>query len=98
MNKATQDVSQRASSLHSDLPIPPGEYLAEAMEEQGFAQAELARRSRIPDTDLADILNGNALITASIASQLEEATGVPLDIWLGLDSEYRRALGNEAVD
>jgi len=75
--------------LHSDLAVPPGEYLAEVMEEQGLARAELARRSTISDTDLAAILNGTAPVSARIASQLAEATGVPSNIWLGLESEYR---------
>ena len=42
--------------VYSDLPIPPGEYLAEVLEAKGMAQAELARRIGRPIQAINEII------------------------------------------
>lgn len=77
------------ADLHSDLPIPPGEYLAEAIQEYGLSQAELARRMGRPPQAINEIIKGEKAITPETALQLEQVIGVPAHIWTGLESEYR---------
>ena len=84
--------------LHSDLAVPPGEYLEEIISELGMTKDEFARRMGLHATKLGAVFRGTTPLTSETATQLEEAVGVPANIWLGLESEYRLALGNEAGD
>jgi len=72
--------------VHSDLPIPPGEYLAEVIAVKGIAQAELARRIGRPIQAVNEIIKGEKAITPETALQLERALDVPAHIWTGLES------------
>lgn len=80
------------SVVHSDLAIPPGEYLEEVIGELGMSKDELATRMARPASKLSQIFKGEKAITADTALQLEKVVGVPAHIWLGLESEYRLAL------
>ena len=80
------------SRVASDLAIPPGEYLVEAIQELGIEQAELARRMGTTVQAIHEIVWGRVSITSDIAGQLERETGVSADIWLGLENDYRLAL------
>jgi len=84
--------------LHSDLPIPPGEYLEEVLNELGMTKDELARRMGRPATKMSSIFKGSKAITPETAMQLEKVVGVPANIWLGLESEYRLALAGQAEE
>ena len=77
---------------HSDLAIPPGEYLGEVLSELGMTKNELARRMNRPAPKLSAIFNGDKAITPDTALQLEKVTRVPAHIWVGLESEYRLTL------
>lgn len=84
--------------LHSDLAIPPGDYLLEVAQEQGISQAELARRMGRPAQALNEMIKGEKQITPETALQLEQVLGVPAHIWTGLEAEYQlvRARQQEA--
>jgi HTH-type transcriptional regulator / antitoxin HigA len=84
--------------FHSDLPIPPGEYLEEVLEELRMSKAELARRMGRPATKISAIFKGEKAITPETAMQLQKVVGVPANIWLGLESEYRLALARQAEE
>jgi len=84
--------------LHSDLPVPPGEYLKEVIDELGMTKDELARRMGRPAPKLSAIFKGTKAITPDTAMQLEKVVGVPAHIWLGLESEYRLALARQAEE
>lgn len=83
------------SQLHSDLAIPPGEYLAEVIEDLALTQAELAKRMGRPSQAINEIVLGKKSITAETALQLESVTGVPAHIWTGLEEEYRLVLARQ---
>lgn len=77
---------------HSDLAIPPGEYLEEVISELGMTKNELARRMSRPAPKLSAIFTGDKAITPDTALQLEKVIGVPAHIWTGLEAEYRLTL------
>lgn len=58
---------------YSDLAIPPGEYLLEAITELGLNQVELAHQMKRPVQDISEIINGIKTITQDTALQLEDA-------------------------
>jgi len=77
---------------HSDLAIPPGEYLEEVICGLGMTKNELARRMNRPAPKLSAIFAGDKAITPDTALQLEKVIGVPAHIWTGLEAEYRLTL------
>ena len=82
--------------VFSDLPVPPGELLAETIETVGLSQAELARRMGRPAQAINEIVRGTKEITAETAIQLERVLGVPAHIWLGLEAEYQHTKARRA--
>jgi HTH-type transcriptional regulator/antitoxin HigA len=78
--------------IQSDLPIPPGEYLEEVLEEYGMTKDELARRMQRPASKLSRIFSGVKAITPETALQLETVLGVPAHVWTSLEAQYRLAL------
>jgi len=81
--------------LHSDLAVPPGEYLKEVINELGMTKDELARRMGLRATELGTVFRGTTPLTSDVAMQLEKVVSVPASIWLGLEAEYRLALDRE---
>lgn len=79
------------TNIISNLPVPPGEYLEEVLEELGMSKSELATRMGRPLTKLSAIFNGTKTVTPDTALQLERATGVKAHIWTGLETDYRLA-------
>ena len=60
----------------SDLPIPPGENLAEELEARGMTTQELASALGVSEQSVAEIIRGERPITDETASGLEKAIGV----------------------
>lgn len=78
--------------IHSDMAVPPGEYLEEVLDALAMTKDELAKRMNRPAPKLSAIFKGRKMITPETALQLEKVVGVPAHIWTGLESEYRLAL------
>ena len=81
--------------IHSDLAIPPGEFLAEVLEARHMSQAELARRTGRPVQAINEIVKGEKALTPETALQLERALDVPAHIWTGLESRYQLVRAKE---
>ena len=75
--------------VHSDLAIPPGEYLSEVLADLGMSQADLARRMGRPVQVVSEIVGATKRITSDTALQLERVTGVPAHVWTALEEEYQ---------
>jgi HTH-type transcriptional regulator / antitoxin HigA len=84
-------------AIHSNLAIPPGEYLEEVLGELGMTKDELAHRMGRPATKLSPIFKGEKAITPDTALQLEMVVGVPAHIWTGLEAEYRLTLARQEM-
>ena len=76
----------------SDLPIPPGEVLAEELEERGMTQKELATRMRRPAQAINEIVRGKKAVTPQTALGLERALGIDASFWMNLETTYRLTL------
>lgn len=81
-----------------DWAVPPGEILAEALQERGMSQSELARRMDRPVKTINEIVNGKAAITPDTAIQLERAIGISARLWNGLETQYREHLALERAE
>ncbi len=72
--------------------VPPGDTLAEVLDERGMSQAELAQRTDLSPKHINRIVNGHVPISAEVAIRLERATDVPARLWLSLEATYREHL------
>jgi addiction module HigA family antidote len=77
---------------------PPGETLAETLEELEMSQAELARRMGRPIKTMNEIVQGKAAILPETALQLENVLGIPASFWMAREvaSHGASALGAES--
>ena len=78
--------------VFSDMPIPPGEVLAEELEARGMTQKELAVRLGRPAQAINEIIKAKKAITPDTAIGLEKALGISAHFWVGLESDYRMTL------
>ncbi len=81
--------------FYSDLPVPPGEYLEEVIEELGMSKMELAKKLGRPASKLSAIYKGKKAITPETALQLEKVVGVAAHTWTGLEADYRLTLARQ---
>lgn len=78
--------------VYSDLAIPPGETLAEELEERGMTQRELAAGLGCPPQAVNEIINGEKAITPDIAIALAKVLGIEAQFWTNLEAHYRMTL------
>ncbi len=74
---------------------PPGDTIADALEEQGITQAEFARRAGFSRKHVNGLIRGNVAITAETALKLEAVLGMPASFWLRREAEYREDLARQ---
>lgn len=84
--------------VYSDLPLPPGEYLAEVLSITGMSQIDLAKRMGRPAQAINEIINGEKAITPETAIQLERTLGVPSYLWTRLEEDYRFIKAKQAEE
>jgi addiction module HigA family antidote len=72
-----------------DTVSPPGETVAETLEELGMTQAELSMRMGRPQKTVSEIIHGKTAITPDTALQLERVLGVPAHFWLKREQHYQ---------
>lgn len=75
----------------TQVPIHPGEHLAEELRELSMSAAELARKLGVPTNRVTSILNGRRAITGDTALRLAHFFGTSAEFWLNLQSLYETA-------
>lgn len=83
-------------AFEPDYSVPPGELLAEVLDEQGMTQVELARRLGVSTKHVNQVVKGNAAVTSEFAILLERVTGVSAGLWNGMEANYRDWLARVA--
>lgn len=78
------------------LAIPPGETIADLLEEHGMTQADLSERLGVSTKHLNQVVKGSASISAELALGLEKVFTVAADFWLTRESLYRSRLARDA--
>ena len=84
------------TAFQPDWVSPPGETLADALDEQGLTQADLAERTEFSKKHVNDLVRGRAAISADTAMRLEAVVGGAARFWLARESQYREALARRA--
>jgi HTH-type transcriptional regulator/antitoxin HigA len=78
-----------------DFISPPGETLAEILEERNMSQSELAQRMGRPRKTINEIIKGKAEITSDTALQIELVLGTPASFWMERERLYREYLARK---
>ncbi len=72
---------------------PPGETIADILEEQQLSQNDFAHRIGQSANYARDLLHGNAEITKDIAKQLAAVLGGTVTFWINRENQYRESMG-----
>ena len=91
----TEQVTEQNLSYRPAAVSPPGDTLAELIEERGIAQAELARRMGRPINAINEMVLGSKEITEDTALELERVLGTPAHFWLARESRYREYMARQ---
>ncbi len=83
--------AKQPTRIESDLPVHPGELLAEELAACGMTQRALAEAMGRPPQVINEIARGRKAITAETALQLERALGTPAYLWMNLQAQYELA-------
>lgn len=74
---------------------PPGNTLAELLEEIGMSQKELAQRCGRPEKTINEIIKAKSAITSETALQFERVLGIPAEFWNAREFRYREYLARK---
>lgn len=84
-----------------DWVSPPGDTIADLLEEYGWTQVELGERLGYDIGFVNQLVNGDIPIDEGIALKLEQVLGSTKAFWLRREAEYRAALckgvSNESI-
>lgn len=69
--------------------FPAGHHLLKELDARHLSQADLADIMDRPTKTINAIVNGTKEITIDTAYELEKALGIPANVWLELDKQYR---------
>ena len=83
-----------ANRFNPDYAVPPGWVLEERLEAHSVPVAVFAQRcGRTPEL-IRDIISGKAPLDHDTALQFERVLEVSVEIWLGLEANYRQKLAS----
>lgn len=71
---------------------PPGDTIADLLEERGWTSASLAERLGVTPKHVSELLHGKATISAETAGRLSLVLGSTAEFWLTREAQYRAAL------
>ncbi|NEN94809.1 MAG: HigA family addiction module antidote protein [Moorea sp. SIO3I7] len=83
-------------TFEPDWVSPPGETIADLLEERDWTQAALADRLGYTPKHLSQLVNGKAPITKDTAVKLSRVLGSTEGFWLEREAQYRAALAKIA--
>ena len=79
-----------------DWVSPPGETIADILEERKITRGEFAQRMGLPKKTINQLLKGKVEITIRIAYKMELVLGVPsARFWVERERLYRESLANQ---
>jgi addiction module HigA family antidote len=74
----------------------PGELMRDEMRERGLTQRQLASLAGLTPSMVSALVNARCNVTEDIAAALEKALGIPVVMWMNLQSQYDHDLAEQA--
>lgn len=85
-------MAERIAEFRPDWVSPPGDTVADLLDEQGWSQTEFAERVGYTLKHVNQLIRGKATITEDTAVRLERVLGSSAQFWLNREAQYREAL------
>lgn len=81
-----------------DWISPPGETIADLIEEREWSQVDLAKRLGFTPKHVSLLINGKAPITEDTALKLESVLGSSASFWLSREAQYRAKVAQQEAE
>ncbi len=88
-------MTESATRFEPDWVSPPGETIADLLEERGWSQQELAQRLGYSEKHVSQLINGKVPLTDDAAMRLNSVLGGPVGFWLKREAQYRERLAQQ---
>lgn len=88
-------VNKIVNEYSPDYVSPPGDTLAEVLEDRSMLQAELASRTGRTPKHINQIIKGIAAVTPETAIQLERVLGIPASFWNNRQCRYAEFVAHQ---
>lgn len=85
-------MTEGRTKFSPDWISPPGDTIADLLEERGWTQKEFAKRMGSSTKQISLLINGKAPITQETALKLERVVGSTAGFWLNREVQYRERL------
>lgn len=85
------------AEFRPDWASPPGETIADIIDERGWTQNELATRLGFTTKHVSQLINGKAPVSEETALRLERVVGGSLVFWLNREAQFREKLVRKDV-
>jgi HTH-type transcriptional regulator/antitoxin HigA len=82
-------MTDRDRPFEPDWVSPPGNSIADILEERGWTQADLARELGYTPKYVRQLINAKVPVTEETALRLERVLGSTARFWLALEAHYR---------
>ncbi|PYV92141.1 MAG: XRE family transcriptional regulator [Acidobacteria bacterium] len=83
---------EKVSDFNPDWVSPPGDTIADLLEERGWKQTEFAARIGCTTKHVSLLVNGKVSISDDIAIRLERVLGSTARFWLTREAHFRAAI------
>ena len=83
---------ETTAQFEPDWVSPPGDTIADILEERGRRQDEFAERVGYTPRHASLLINGKAPITEDTAVRLERVLGGTVSFWLSREAKYRESI------
>lgn len=81
--------TETKQTFQPDWTVPPGSMLEEKIAEMGLTVEAMAERIELTPMEARRLLEGETVLTDTIAAKLEELTGIQQDVWNNWEQTYR---------
>ncbi|MGL5712283.1 MAG: helix-turn-helix transcriptional regulator [Paraclostridium sp.] len=71
------------------MKIAPGVTIKDELEHRGISMEEFSNRMLLSIEECNDLLNGEMVITLSVALKLGQLLEIPARVWINLELGYR---------
>lgn len=88
-------MTESATRFAPDWVSPPGDTIADLLEERGWSQQELAQRLGYSEKHVSQLINGKVPLTDDAAMRLSSTLGAPAGFWLTREAQYRERLARQ---
>ncbi len=75
-------------SITPFIATHPGEMIKDELRERHLTQKQLVLETGIKPTVLSETINGKRPVSKNVALALEQALGIPADIWMNMQTQY----------